>query len=88
MNAHLYSNHVSESPVCSCGYRREDAEHYLLRCQKYITQRRRLLNIPLFDEIDVDTHKLLYGSEELDEDGNKTLFKAVQTYIKTTQRFD
>ncbi len=30
LNADLYLNHLRDSPTCQCGYRSENAEHFLL----------------------------------------------------------
>ena len=32
LKSHLYELHVIDQPTCICGYRKEDARHYLLFC--------------------------------------------------------
>ena len=36
LNAHLFRNHVIDSPACACGDIYEDAQHYLFVCPRYL----------------------------------------------------
>ena len=39
LRAHMYTQGKAESPHCSCGYKREDTQHYLLCCPLHILPR-------------------------------------------------
>ena len=46
LRAHLYSQGKVDSPRCSCGYPREDTQHFFLTCPRYSLPR-----ITLFDKL-------------------------------------
>ena len=42
LNKYLHSIGATHSPYCECGYGKETVEHYLLECNKYRDQRKRM----------------------------------------------
>ena len=89
LNAHLFSLHVSDTTQCPCGYRVEDAEHFLLHCQLYQVSRQRMMQTIVrltivFSNIDVDV--LLYGNEQNSLLTNKGVFNAVRAFIAESDR--
>jgi hypothetical protein len=42
--ADLFRSNLIENPICSCGAGPETAEHYILYCTKYVTERNKLKN--------------------------------------------
>ena len=86
LNADLHSNNLSDSPNCRCGQPIENAEHYLLQCSQFTTQRIRMFHATRpFHTLSV--HTLLFGKSSLSDEDNSTIFIAVQNYIKDTGRF-
>ena len=82
--------------LCSCNSSAETTEHFLLRCPLYTEARNDLFQV--IDPI-VRTHDLqlandalhqflLYGSENLPNDVNKTVLSATMIYIKHSKRFE
>ena len=51
LKAHMYAQGKAESPHCSCGYPREDTQHYLLCCPLHILPR-----INLFQKLSNTLH--------------------------------
>ena len=86
LNEHLFVNHVSDSPVCSCGHDTEDSVHYFFVCPNYHTQRATLHDkiIPLAP---FNLNTLLNGTEEQPQIVNETIADAVHEYITNTSRF-
>ena len=88
LNSHLFMLHVTDSPECLCGNNDEDANHYLLYCPLYHIQRQKML-YSLNNDLNinyVDYKLLLYGSDTLDLKTNKSIFKAVHTFISESGR--
>ena len=44
LSGHLDNLHVFDNPKCSCSYKCEDSNHYLLHCPPYITERCKMLD--------------------------------------------
>jgi hypothetical protein len=95
LNSDLYSKlHVIQSEHCSCGFIKENATHYLLKCPNHESLRRKMLRdinlllheVPQRNNDLVDL--LLRGSRNLDIKKNQSLFKIVQTYITDSKRFN
>ena len=84
LKEHLYSKNIVDSPLCECG-EIEDTYHYIFTCPLYSDERHvlasQLINHPLSLQL------LFFGSNDVSDDVNKTIFKAVQVYIQTTNRF-
>ena len=86
LNSDLFRNHLSLQSACDCGFEREDAEHYLLQCQLHTNERLKLFrDTRSFHPLNINI--LLFGSPELSYENNITLFLAVSTFIKDTNRF-
>ena len=78
--------HLRLQSACDCGFEREDAEHYLLQCQLHTNARLKLFrDTRPFHPLNINV--LLFGSPELSYENNITLFLAVSTFIKDTNRF-
>ena len=87
LNHHLFSNHVLDSPECSCGSECEDVEHYLLHCPLYFEERATMLTeINNICVINVSWQLLLYGTEIFDFCTNCKLFDIVHKFIEVTDR--
>jgi len=71
--------------VCRRGYRRENAEHYLLYCEYYLDIPNEML--VQLEEFNIDVFTLLNGSDQLSSDNNTIIFRSVHNYIKKTKRF-
>jgi len=86
LNADLHRNNLSGSPNCRCGQTIENAEHYLLQCLQFTTQRIRMFHAtrPFHS---LSAHALLFGKSSLSDEDNLTIFIAVQNFIKDTGRF-
>ena len=70
-----------------CGYIREDASHFILKCHLYIEQRTVLFNYLHHHNFRRDIRTLLFGDSQKDQAQNIVLTKAVQTFIKNSWRF-
>ena len=97
LNHHRHNYNFIENSKCpNCMSPREDTVHYLLICPRYAAHRHTLFagltTIPILPptnrtERTTLTSTLLYGTQELNPDQNKTIFTHVQTYINSTRRF-
>ena len=81
--------------MCACGTETKTAEHFLLLCQFYSTQRLELFEKlekvePNFLNLNAKNQVLilLYGSRTISENLNQEIFKNVIFYLKATTRFD
>ena len=87
LNHDLYSNHLVQSPFCNCADVSEDAELFFFKCTNFTRER-----IALFHATrsfhPLNLNKVLFGDEHLSVQDNKILFKGIQTYIKSTRRFN
>ena len=87
LNYHLYSLHVIDSPVCPCGYKCEDSNHFLLHCPLFHEDRLRMfIRIGLLGNFEITCSTLLYGSDDLDLVANKKLFDCVHVFIDSSGR--
>ena len=86
LKSHLHDHHLIDDSLCSCGEEREDELHYFFVCPYYNQQR-----IHLHESISglaiFNLHTVLYGRDNLSLTVNQTIFDAVFTYIKATNRF-
>ena len=86
----LYGANLISNPNCICDYPKENVEHFLLFCNRYIIYRNKMLSsLALLNmngvEINVDT--LLYGNDFLSDETNCEIFLIIQRSIKDTGRF-
>ena len=88
LNAQLYAKNIVHSPLCICGSN-ETCTHYFFVCRMFSTQRESLLSVlrDLSIHVPINTKLLLFGSCNLTDDQNATIFKAVYKYIEGTKRF-
>ena len=82
----LFFNHICSDCACSCGYAIEDAEHYFFQCTRYTIPRRKLFH-ELRSFHPLNKNLLLFESENLRLEDNSTIFLALQSYIKASERF-
>ena len=97
LNHHRHKYNFIESSKCDkCNFRKEDCQHYLLKCPRYAAQRQTLLaslsTVPLQlpvtpAEHTTFTNLLLNGSRELNLATNIAIFLPVFIYIHQTRRF-
>ena len=81
-NANWYAN-----PYCICGAV-ESNTHYLLTCPRYTHVRDEMVtSISQITNLTITTDVLLFGTDEVSDEVNTTIFKAVQKYIKTSKWF-
>jgi hypothetical protein len=88
LNAHLFGLHVIESPHCLCGNKCEDSKHYLLHCPLFNVQRQVMFQslVAITPLHNIEVKILLFGSNTMDILVNKSIFKAVQTFIVESDR--
>ena len=89
LNAVLYHANLILNSNCLCGHHNENAEHYLLHCNRFTVTRIIMLfeiNKLNFIGIPVNIDLLFFGNEKLSCDVNCSIFLAVQKYIKDTRR--
>ena len=78
--------HVIENSICDCGISVENNSHFLLECRLYDQHRQLMLN-KLHDFGPIATDLLLFGNLNLSFEQNKTIFEAVQLFLKDSGRF-
>ena len=84
LNYDLFVNvHVIENPACPCGHPTETAKHFLLDCNRYITQQQDLISDLNTVNCQNDRNYILFGNLELSIETNKIIFKR---YIKFTAK--
>ena len=89
LNDHLYSHiHVVDSPICACGYRRENNKHFLLDCPLFANERKVMLTELSNLNFRPVIKNLLFGNIDYTDDTNAKAFKIIQTFIMATGRFD
>ena len=88
LNGHLFQLHVIESPACQCGHDYEDSNHYLLHCPLHNLIRHNMFQSVLTNAHiqDITASTLLFGLNKADFKTNKSIFKAVHTFIKESNR--
>ena len=94
---HRHNHHFVNCPtaVCACSQGSETTKHFLLECNRFVTQRNVLMaslsrispNIdlsisPLLSDL------LLYGSKDYSFYANTDILNATIAYIKSSKRFD
>jgi hypothetical protein len=85
LNGHLYNRHLQIDSSCSCGFRCEDAHHYLLTCDNYTEARRNTIHT--LPQEHTSINNLLFGSPGLQIQENVTIFVTVHEFIKQSKRF-
>ena len=86
----LHSTTLISNPNCICGYQSENAEHYLLFCNRYIVHRNKMLSslaILNMDGVEINVDTLLFGNYFLADETNCEIFLIIQRYINDTGHF-
>lgn len=90
LNYDLYRRNIIEPPNCICG-QREDVYHFCFVCKNYVNARNNLFEL-LFNRLEetilINSHLLLWGSDNLSYNTNCFIFSAVQKFIKESGRFN
>ena len=96
LNEHKFRHNFKDTinPMCSCGFKPETSDHYLLRCKLYTGLRLDLLNdiytinqsLKNFSE-DQLVNVLLFGSENFTLDANVNILRRTIEFLKATERF-
>ena len=99
LNNDLYMRSLINTPNCSCGRESESYSHYFLRCPLFTNPRHLFFNElhSLFEETgvnilafreDILIEHFLFGFKFEFKKYNLLLFKAIQNYITSTNRFN
>ena len=86
LNYDLFRVNLVESPSCSCGQPCENAYHYFFECPLYAYMRSEMIR-SLRPYFPISLENLLNGKEALENDDNETIFRAVHTFIRLSNRF-
>ena len=73
--------------ICTCGFKTESVEPYLLYCNDFEIQRNNTFNDINNLCLPVTIVLLLFGDDVLHIDDNLVVFSSVQKYIKDNKRF-
>ena len=91
LNAHLFRIGKAQSPICVCGLREEDNEHFLLNCHLYDSQRHfMMLKLDFILPLGTDvTLNLLLGGPDFkgDVETYANVAKEVAYYVRSTKRW-
>ena len=71
LNYDSFRRHLSDDPVCSCGYTAETSEHFLLHCPLYNSIRNKTIN--KLDENERNINTLLFGNDQLHFETTKNI---------------
>ena len=85
LNNDLFSRHLSDNPMCSCGLDRESAEHYLLYCSTYNNLRANTIHS--LPDHSINITSLLKGDPSLNLKENERIFRCVHAFIRESERF-
>ena len=95
LREYLFKINRCASPICECGFESESLKHFFLFCPRYAGQRNVLLTsaASILGETrssSSDSRKiifLLYSVKSVNYDINCALFREVQSFIISTNRF-
>ena len=86
LNSDLFKRHLTNNMSCMCGFRQENALHYLYHCPLFNNSRRNTLNqIPNFQQLNLKS--LTHGDPNLSLVENKEIFEKVNQFISSSLRF-
>ena len=92
LNAHRYAQGKTESPSCSCGYPKEDTQHFLTLCPIYNSARATLLqklssvpNLAFSNLSRAQKMKVMITGSDGDYPTKKIVANAVQSFLLETQ---
>ena len=81
LNQHLHKRNLVGNPYCICG-EVESNTHYLLTCPCYKRMRDEMVtSISQITNLTITIDVLLFDTDEVSDEVNTTIFKAVQKYI-------
>ena len=84
----LHSANLILNPNCICGgYQKENSEHFLLFCNRYIVYRNKMLSSLNMNGVEINVDTLLFGNDFLSDETNYEIILIIQRYIKDTGRF-
>ena len=87
LNQHLHKRNLVGNPYCICG-EVESNTHYLWPGPRYTLMRDEMVtSISQITNLTITTDVLLFGTDEVSDEVNTTIFEAVQKFIKTSKRF-
>ena len=86
LRVHLNCLHVSESTKCCCG-EVETTEHFFLSCTLYTAARNELQDLMNGLGLLFNCTVILYGSEDPNNLVNTNLMAAVDTFLRSSNRF-
>lgn len=95
LREHRYRHNFNcPDPLCSCLLENETTEHFFLRCPKYVSQRATIIDsvlsiLPQMSSAPTSQFcaLLLYGSNTLTFDVNKSILTCSIEFIRNTNRF-
>ena len=82
----LVKRHLSDNPICQCGYHCENAKHYLFECPLFDAAR--TTTIKQIDRSDYNLKCLLFGNPNRSLSENVKIFEYVSEFIKLSKRFN
>ena len=86
LQSDLFKRHISEEKTCMCGFRDENAKHYLLDCPLFDNVRSiTLFNLPPLAR---NCKTLLFGNITFSAEFNQYIVLTVHEFIQLTGRFD
>ena len=86
LNADLYRRHLKDDKYCECGYREEDAKHFITDSPRYTYARTMSLDL-IANRDRLNIHCLLNGDNNLSVTENKAIFYRVYKFIELSNRF-
>ena len=86
LQSDMFNRHISNNKNCNCGFRTENANHYLLQCPLYNEPRKvTIFNLPPLAR---KCKILLNGQSNFSLAFNAYVFLIVQEFIMLSGRFE
>ena len=83
LNDDLHSYiHVTDTPTCACGFRRETSKHFLLDCPLFQVERQDMLSDLSDLGFKALISNLLFGNSEYSTETNLKAFNIIQNFFK------
>ena len=88
LKSDLHRLHVINDQLCLCSESVEDCQHFLLHCNLYSAERKKMMEqLSALIDVTITTNLLLYGSKDLSSEINIKIFAFVESFILETGRF-
>ena len=89
LKADMYKINISDTEQCDCGHAKESALHFFLECPIYTLPRAALHQTfqNLTNRAPFTLRTLLFGSQNLSKEENKTIYNATINFVQDSQRF-